>query len=146
MHAASCEASVSLAQAQLRTPRDFSQFSRQAFLAHLHLASDACRVAVRPGRFDQDTPGVGVAGASDSALGAALATGALARHQPEEGHQLLRMGEAAQVAELCNERYCTDEVDATQGEYLIFCVFEPYFAKEREYGDQERDFRRAAEG
>ena len=31
-------------------------------------------------------------------------------------------------------------------EYLIFCVFEPYFAKEREYGDQERDFRRAAEG
>jgi hypothetical protein len=31
-------------------------------------------------------------------------------------------------------------------EYLIFCVFEPYFAKEREYGDQERDFRRVAEG
>ena len=31
-------------------------------------------------------------------------------------------------------------------EYLIFCVFEPYFAKEREYGDQERDSRRAAEG
>ena len=34
----------------------------------------------------------------------------------------------------------------TYWEYLIFCVFEPYFAKEREYGDQERDFRRAAEG
>jgi hypothetical protein len=32
------------------------------------------------------------------------------------------------------------------GEYLIFCVFEPYFAKEREYGDQERDSRRVAEG
>ena len=36
--------------------------------------------------------------------------------------------------------------DLVLGEYLIFCVFEPYFAKEREYGDQERDFRRAAEG
>lgn len=31
-------------------------------------------------------------------------------------------------------------------EYLIFCVFEPYFAKERRYGDQERDFRQVAEG
>src|SRR6266403_5520306 len=30
-------------------------------------------------------------------------------------------------------------------EYLTFCVFEPYFAKEREYGDQERDSRRGAE-
>ena len=38
------------------------------------------------------------------------------------------------------------EVVRSLGEYLIFCVFEPYFAKEREYGDQERDFRRAAEG
>jgi hypothetical protein len=31
-------------------------------------------------------------------------------------------------------------------ECLIFCVFEPYFGKEREYGDQERDFRRVIEG
>jgi hypothetical protein len=38
------------------------------------------------------------------------------------------------------------ELERPGREYLIFCVFEPYFAKEREYGDQERDFRRAAEG
>jgi hypothetical protein len=31
-------------------------------------------------------------------------------------------------------------------ECLIFCVSEPYFSQEAEYGDQERDIGRAAEG
>jgi hypothetical protein len=31
-------------------------------------------------------------------------------------------------------------------EYLIFCAFEPYFAKAQEYGDQETDLGRVTEG
>src|SRR5437879_6507525 len=88
MHATGGKASVALAQAQLCPPRDLAQFSRQSFLARVHLATDACRVTIRPGRLDQDTSGVSVPGARDTALGAALAAGALAGHQSEEGHQL----------------------------------------------------------
>ena len=36
--------------------------------------------------------------------------------------------------------------DLRRWECLIFCVSEPYLDQEAEYGDQERDSRRVAEG
>jgi len=74
----------------------------------------ACREAVAPGRLHQHAPGVAVAGERDRALASAPARGVLARHQPEEGHQLLGRVEAADVAELCQQYDGGEFVDAAQ--------------------------------
>jgi hypothetical protein len=114
MDTACGEATIALAKTKLSSPGDLAQGSRKMLLADLHLSSDACRMAVTPGRLDQHTPRVSVASASDTALGATLAARALTRYQAKEGHQLLGVGEATQIPKLCDQSEGADEVSASE--------------------------------
>src|SRR5919106_2579632 len=67
-----------------------------------------------PGRLDQEPADVAVADLGDRALPALLAGGVLAGHQADEGHELLRTCEAAEAADLDQEREREQRVDATQ--------------------------------
>jgi hypothetical protein len=51
-----------------------------------------------PGRFNQQPAGRVVAGLGDTAVSDARTAGLLARHQPEIGHELARIGEARRVS------------------------------------------------
>src|SRR5207253_1983515 len=67
-----------------------------------------------PGRLDQQPPDVAVADLRDRALSALLARGMLARHETDEGHELLGGAEAAEVADLTDERERGQRVNAAQ--------------------------------
>ena len=67
--------------------------------------TDGGTVAVAPGGLDEETPHVAVAGLGDPAALLLAAARVLARHQPDEGHELARVLEAAEVADLGDQRH-----------------------------------------
>lgn len=54
-------------------------------------------MAVVPGGFHQDAPGLLVAGLGETALAAGVATGVFGRHQPQVRHQGCGLREAGQM-------------------------------------------------
>src|SRR5262249_50367236 len=67
-----------------------------------------------PGRLDQQAANVAVADLGDRALAALLTGGVLRGHEADEGHELLGAREAAEVADLSDERERGQRVDAAQ--------------------------------
>src|ERR1700676_3135128 len=129
MQVAGTEAPVALCETQLSAPGDLTHCLGLTFLAHLVSAADAGSEALVPSRFDKHASGMTVAGFSDRAAMARVAGGELGRHQPEEPHHVPWMGEAAEVADLCNEGHGRDEVDAAQsGQCCNYAPQAPAFA------------------
>jgi hypothetical protein len=67
-----------------------------------------------PGRFDQQSSNVPVAGTGDPAAPLTHAAAVLAWDQAEIGHQLAWMREAPRIVDLGNQREGGDGVDAVE--------------------------------
>src|SRR6516162_9387385 len=101
--ATSGESAIARAQPQLRLPGDLADWLGLFLLPEQQLATDPCREAVTPGRLDQQPAGRAVAGLGEAAASDAGSARMLARHQPEIGHQLARIGEAREVAQFSDQ-------------------------------------------
>src|SRR6202007_1390105 len=77
------ELAEALREAQLGLPGNVSDELRLSLLAYLQLASDVGRVAIGPGRLDQDAPRVAVTRTRNGALAASVAARVLRGHQPQ---------------------------------------------------------------
>ena len=103
-------------------PRAAIRCQRQALDDHGVLAALAAGELVAdlrpsprvPGRLDEQAADVAVADLGDRALPALLAGGVLRGDEPDEGHELLGAVEAAEVADLGDERERGQRLDATQ--------------------------------
>src|SRR5439155_20971946 len=62
--------------------------------------ADRGAMPIVPGRFDEDAPGVGVAGLGQCTAALRLPRGILARDQPQVGHEFPRPTEALKVDDL----------------------------------------------
>jgi hypothetical protein len=109
------EADQTLVEPLLGLPRDHPHRSRHAVVALPDRLAHPRLTLVVPGRFDQDSPHVGVARASDPALAATAAAGVLRRHQAHERHQLRRRGEPPEVADLGHQRHRANHLNTSQG-------------------------------
>src|SRR3954454_847063 len=78
------------------------------------LVSRPRRVAVRPGRLDQQAARVRAAGLGDRALAAAIAAGVLGGDQADPAHQLRRFLEAAEVADFGDQPGRGELLDAAK--------------------------------
>jgi hypothetical protein len=85
-----------------------------AGLAALEGAAAARWAAVVPGRLDEQSAGVSGTGLGDRSLAAALAGGALRRHQSEVAAQVRGAREAGEVADLGAQADRGEGVDAAQ--------------------------------
>src|SRR5216683_2355812 len=94
------ELAIAGAQPQLRLPSDLADRLGLALLPEQQLAADPRREAVTPGRLDQQPAGGAVAGLGETAAFDARSARMLGGHQPKIGHQLARIGEAREVAQL----------------------------------------------
>src|SRR4029077_13454779 len=110
----SLKPSVAVVQSQLRAPGDRADLGRLSFLTHLQVAADAGWVAVIPGRLDEDAANVTVAGLCDRAEASLGTGGVLGGHQPQVSHQLARMREAPEVAELGDDGGGGDQIEPTE--------------------------------
>src|SRR5215204_3422306 len=97
------------AQPQLRLPGDLADRLGLALLPEQQLAADPRREAVTPGGLYQQPAGGAVAGLGKTAAFDARSTRMLGRHQPEIRHQLARIGEAREVAQLGDQRRRIDQ-------------------------------------
>jgi hypothetical protein len=102
------------AQAQLRIPGAIDDVLGQSFVAELNDAADLRGVAVAPRRFDQQAPGVAVAGLGDAALALLAAAAVLAGHDAQPAHQLARIVEAREVADLGDQAQGDGELHPAQ--------------------------------
>src|SRR6185436_1169364 len=75
----------------------------QAFLACVDLLAYSGLEPVVPGRFDQQPACVAVARLGDAAPARALAAGVLRGHETQVAHELARVFEAVEVADLRNQ-------------------------------------------
>ena len=89
--------------------------ARQLLDAVVQLAADPSLHAVVPGTLDQHPTRERVAGLGDPAAADRAAARAFARHQAEIGHELARLGEATEVADLGGDGHGHDLADATHG-------------------------------
>jgi hypothetical protein len=87
-------------QPQLRLPSRRSDRLRQRFLAGQRFAADSSLEAIVPGRFGQEPARVRVSRLGDAAAAGSFAARALRRDQAEIAHELARMREAREVADL----------------------------------------------
>src|SRR6267378_8266818 len=98
------EPAIAGAQPQLRLPGDLADRLGLALLPEQQLAADTRWEAVTPGGLDQQPAGGAVAGLGKTAAFDARSARMLGRHQPEIGHQLARIGEAREIAQLGGQR------------------------------------------
>src|SRR5690349_5798284 len=96
--AVSCEFLVAGTQTPLRLPGNVFDFLIEALLSFQQKAAYPRFVLIRPGRFDQHTPQMRVAGFGDAAALDAVAAGVLTRDQAAVAHQLTGILEPAERA------------------------------------------------
>ena len=94
----------------VRLPGNVADRLGLLLLSQKQLAADPRREAVTPGRLDQQPAGRAVAGFGEAAASDACTARMLARHQPEIGHQLARIGEAREVAQFSDQRSDDDQL------------------------------------
>ncbi len=86
---------------------------------------DARREPVGPGRFGQHAAGVGVAALGNRATAGRRAAGVFTRYQSEVGHELARIIESVDPANLCGERGGDHQLDPAQGLQSLYQRLEP---------------------
>src|SRR5207249_3177065 len=91
---------VAPTQAHLRAPGDVANGFRQVLLPGLDLFRHLGPMAIRLGRLDEGPPRMPVAGLRDAAEAAPVGAGILARGEAEILHELRRVLEAREVAQL----------------------------------------------
>ena len=97
---ASCdEASVAFTEPHLRFPTDVLDDLRLFFESQLPMSTDLGGITIRPGAFDQDATGMGVACLGDRSL-ATLLTGGMFR-----GHQAHKLPEFPWTLKACQVTY-----------------------------------------
>src|SRR6516164_5652773 len=108
------ELAIAGTEPKLCLPGDLADRLGLFLLPEQQLATDPRREAVTPGRLDQQPAGRAVAGFGEAAASDACTARMLARHQPEIGHQLARIGEAREVAQFSDQRCRIDQRHAAQ--------------------------------
>src|SRR5271163_4699132 len=98
------ELAIARAQPHLSLPGNVADCLWQLFLPEQQLAADPSREAITPGRLDQQSTGRAVARLGEAAAFDAGPARMLRRHQTEIGHQLARIGETREVAQLGDQR------------------------------------------
>src|SRR5277367_159254 len=106
------ELAIARAQPYLSLPGNVADCLWQLFLPEQQLAADPSREAITPGRLDQQSTGRAVARLGEAAAFDAGPARMLRRHQTEIGHQLARIGETREVAQLGDERCRIDQSHA----------------------------------
>jgi hypothetical protein len=95
---ASCdEASVVSTEPPLRLPPDGLDDLRLVFESQWQMAPDLGGITIRPGAFDQDATGLGVAGLGDRSLATVLPAGMLRGNQAQKLHECPWTLKAGQV-------------------------------------------------
>jgi hypothetical protein len=102
-------------QSQLCLPSLSANGLAQTLLAALRPVAHACSEAIVPRRFRQQAARMRIAGLGDRTPADALATGGFGRHQAQIAHQLARMREPTDVADLGDQPNSRNFVDAAQG-------------------------------
>jgi hypothetical protein len=103
------------AQPQLRRPRAGQGVGADVLLALVEGAADEGAVVIGPGRLHQLEAQMLAAGAGDVTAPDVISRGALAGHQPSEGHERGRVREPPPVADLGGQRQRTQLADAPVG-------------------------------
>ena len=101
-------------QPLLAAPGALDDHSLLAALTAGELVADLGTAARVPSRLNEQATHVAVADLGDRTLLAVLAGGMLRGDEPDEGHELLRGAEAAEIADLGREGECARGVDAAQ--------------------------------
>src|SRR5438046_3467451 len=91
---------ISSTEADLRAPSDVANRGREMLLTRLDRLGDLGTVAIGLGGFNQDSTGMAITRLGDSAEPAPVAAGILTRREPEIAHELARIVEAGEIAEL----------------------------------------------
>ena len=94
------ELAISTAESLLGLPSYVSDWLAQLFLAQKEIATDTCWKPVAPCHLNQHAPRRAIARLGDSALASRASAGMLGRNETQIGHELPRIGETGDVAEL----------------------------------------------
>src|SRR5439155_2406538 len=103
-----------LVEALLAAPGALDDDRVLAALAAGELVADLRPTPCVPGRLDEQPTDVAVADLGDRPLSALLAAGVLRGRETDEGDHFLCAAEAAEVADLGDERECGQRVDPAQ--------------------------------
>ena len=109
------EAPVALAQADLGLPSEILEGLGQLVDARLDVRGDFGRMAIRPGRFDQDAACAPVAGFRDPALATCRPARIFRRDQADKGGELAGIVEASEVAQFGDDGQRDHPLDPAQG-------------------------------
>ena len=109
------ELPIAFAQPDLCLPTRVLDRRGEFFQAALQVPTHLGRIAVRPGPFDQRPTGMGIASLREAALASALATGICRWRQAQIIHELSRVIEAGQVAELSDGGDRHRQLHTTEG-------------------------------
>jgi hypothetical protein len=113
--AGGAEPAIAGAQPDLRLPGDVADRLRQALEPASQGLANAGRKAIAPGGFDQDPPGATVASEGEAGASHHVTGRPLARDQAEKRHQLPRIVETAQIADLGGDGHRHQKRSAAHG-------------------------------
>ena len=125
------EAAIATIQALLGAPRGGAEPEGLPLLPAFERASQVRLMAVVPGRLDQDTPQMRVAGARNAPPPDARSTGVFRRDKSDEGHHGPGRWEASGVAEFHGEHQGAEGVDAPEAAQARDSVLERRLGHER---------------
>ncbi len=114
MFTALAQPTIAFAEAHLSAPADVLDVSRQMLLSRLNGLGDLGRVAIGLGGLDEGAAGMRVAALRNPAEPTTVAGGVLAGREPEVSHELARLVEAREIAELGDRGDGDDELHAAQ--------------------------------
>ena len=97
------ESSVTFTQSDLGFPTDVLDDFGLFFESQLQMSADLGGIAIRPGPFDQDASGMGVAGFGNRPLPALLAGGIFRGNQAQKLHQFSWALKPCEVAHFCHQ-------------------------------------------
>lgn len=115
MFAAGGEASIAGGEPQLCFPGEVTDLWIDGLGTPLDDGTDFGAVAIGPGGLDEQGTRPAVAAAGDRSLTTGGAGAVLAGHQAEPGHEVTRLGEAAEIAGLGDDRIGDGLLDAAEG-------------------------------
>ncbi len=109
------EVAEAVTQARLGGPGEVLNPRSDAFLAGGKLRADFGRDAVVCCLLDEDPEGVGVAAFTDASAALFVAAGVFSGDKAEEGHEFLRVFEAAEGSDFGDGDHGGDELESFEG-------------------------------
>ena len=111
---------IALGKAKLGFPGDVTNGLGLALLADFKCPTDPGFMAIVPGCFNENAPGVFVAGFGNGTLATARTASVLRGYQAQICHQGSSFGKASQVTNLSNEGGCGNRIETAQAHDRLY--------------------------